>query len=155
MRLWSIHPKYLDPKGLVALWREALLAKEVIYGKTKGYTNHPQLIRFYNTKNPKASINIYLIYIFEDAKNRGYNFNIKKIDINLAENMEEKIPVTSGQIEYEMELLKIKLSERNREWSKKLINVNKIETNPIFIVVPGEIEKWEKVKPVFKKKNSL
>jgi len=154
MRLWSIHPKYLDPKGLVALWREALLAKEVIYGKTKGYRNHPQLIRFYNTKNPRASINVYLIYIYEEAKNRGYNFNVNKID-KIEKNMEEKIPVTSGQVEYEMELLKIKLVERNREWLKKLNNVKKIETNPIFIVIPGGIEKWEKVKNEIKKKNSL
>ncbi len=154
MRLWSIHPKYLDPKGLVALWREALLAKEVIYGKTKGYRNHPQLIRFYSTKNPKTAINLYLLYIFEEAKNRGYNFNVNKID-KIDRNPEEKIPVTNGQIEYETALLKIKLSERNKEWLKKLINVNKIETNPIFMVVPGEIEKWEKVKPEFKKKNSL
>ena len=103
MRLWSIHPKYIDAKGLVALWREALLAKEVIYGKTKGYRNHPQLIRFYSTKNPKASINVYLIYIFEESKNRGYNFNVNKID-KIESNLEEKIPVTRGQVEYEMEL---------------------------------------------------
>jgi hypothetical protein len=46
MRIWSIHPKYLDIKGLVALWREALLAKHVLEGRTKGYRNHPQLDRF-------------------------------------------------------------------------------------------------------------
>ena len=46
MRLWSVHPKYLDSKGLVALWREALLAKQVLEGGTKGYRNHPQLDRF-------------------------------------------------------------------------------------------------------------
>lgn len=27
MRLWSLHPKHLDPQGLVALWREVLLAR--------------------------------------------------------------------------------------------------------------------------------
>jgi len=37
MRLWTIHPKYLDAKGLVALWRETLLAKHVLEGKTPGY----------------------------------------------------------------------------------------------------------------------
>jgi len=25
MRLWTLHPKYLDARGLVALWREGLL----------------------------------------------------------------------------------------------------------------------------------
>ena len=37
MRLWTLHPKYLDPQGLVALWREALLARAVLQGKTRGY----------------------------------------------------------------------------------------------------------------------
>jgi len=30
MRLWTIHPKYLDRQGLLALWREALLAQKVL-----------------------------------------------------------------------------------------------------------------------------
>jgi len=46
MRIWSLHPKYLDTKGLVALWRDALLARHVLQGKTTGYKNHPQLNRF-------------------------------------------------------------------------------------------------------------
>jgi hypothetical protein len=33
MRIWSLHPKYLDSKGLVALWRESLLAKNVLRDK--------------------------------------------------------------------------------------------------------------------------
>ena len=36
MRLWSLHPRYLDAKGLVALWREGLLAQAVLKGQTKG-----------------------------------------------------------------------------------------------------------------------
>lgn len=48
MRIWSLHPKYLDTKGLVALWRETLLAQHVLSGKTKRYKNHPQLARFKN-----------------------------------------------------------------------------------------------------------
>ena len=52
MRLWSIHPKYLDTKGLLAVWREALLAKKVLENKTKGYKNHPQLERFKQQNDP-------------------------------------------------------------------------------------------------------
>jgi hypothetical protein len=33
MRLWSLHPEYLDANGLVALWREALLAQAFLQGK--------------------------------------------------------------------------------------------------------------------------
>jgi hypothetical protein len=36
MRLWTLHPKYLDARGLVALWREALLAQKVLRGATRG-----------------------------------------------------------------------------------------------------------------------
>jgi hypothetical protein len=43
MRLWSVHPKYLDARGLVALWREGLLAQAVLRGRTSGYVRHPQL----------------------------------------------------------------------------------------------------------------
>lgn len=46
MRIWSLHPQYLDRQGLTAGWREGLLAQKVLTGTTKGYRNHPQLRRF-------------------------------------------------------------------------------------------------------------
>lgn len=79
MRIWSIHPKYLDTKGLLAVWRETLLAQNVIYNKTKGYKNHPQLDRFRLHPNPKSAISYYLLKIHKEAKERGYNFNKEKI----------------------------------------------------------------------------
>ena len=79
MRLWSLHPKYLDVKGLVALWREGLLARAVLKGKTKGYTNHPQLIRFKNQKNPVLFLDTFLNQVYLESKHRGYNFNLEKI----------------------------------------------------------------------------
>jgi len=42
MRLWSIHPKYLDRQGLLAVWRESLLAQSVLI---KGeYTECPECL---------------------------------------------------------------------------------------------------------------
>ena len=82
MRIWSIHPKYLDSGGLVALWREGLLAQHVLDGKTKGYKNHPQLYRFKETDNPSHTINQYLTIVYLEAKDRGYNFNQAKINWN-------------------------------------------------------------------------
>jgi hypothetical protein len=79
MRLWSIHPKYLDSKGLVALWREALLAKKVLSKKTKDYKHHPQLSRFQKQKNPLAIINSYLTAVHREASGRGYSFDWRKI----------------------------------------------------------------------------
>ena len=140
MRLWSLHPKYLDTKGLVALWREALLAKAVLSGKTIGYTNHPQLTRFKMNKNPKALINTYLIHIYQESVSRGYNFNRNKIGPELTKS---KIKVTNGQIEYELDHLKSKLKIRDPSRYMELINIKEPEPNPLFMVVEGGIESWE------------
>ncbi|MFC1801750.1 pyrimidine dimer DNA glycosylase/endonuclease V, partial [Nanoarchaeota archaeon] len=96
MRLWSLHPKFLDVKGLSGLWREALLAKKVLQGKTKSYQNHPQLTRF--KKLPLKYINTYLYYIYQESCRRGYCFDKRKISRPFTKN---KIPVTDKQLEYE------------------------------------------------------
>ena len=70
MRLWSLHPRYLDSKGLVALWREALLAKAVLSGRTRGYRQHPQLARFRAHPEARAAINAYLAAVHEEATGR-------------------------------------------------------------------------------------
>src|SRR5690242_8174825 len=100
MRLWSLHPKHLDAKGLVALWRETLLAKHVLEGKTKGYKNHPQLNRFKNLKDPLIVINRYLMIIFDEASERGYKFDSKKF---VYTSTRIKIKVTRGQLDYEFQ----------------------------------------------------
>jgi len=55
VRLWSVHPEYLDSRGLVALWREALLAQAVLRGETRGYRRHPRLARFRARPDPTAA----------------------------------------------------------------------------------------------------
>lgn len=139
MRIWSLHPEYLDPKGLVALWRETLLAKKVLENNTKGYKNHPQLIRFKAASNPLKAINQYLSFIYEEAKLRDYNFDKDKIDWNFSL---VKINVTEGQMQYEILHLKRKLTERDPQRLMNLEGVT-IHPNPIFTIVPGEIEPWE------------
>lgn len=79
MRLWSVHPSLLDGRGLVAVWREALLAQKVLQGKTKGYRHHPQLQRFQQSKNPMAAIQTYLWGIHDEAVGRGYVFDASRI----------------------------------------------------------------------------
>ena len=142
MRLWSLHPQYLDAKGLVALWREALLAKKVLQAGTKGYTNHPQLIRFKNNSFPLKAINNYLFNIFLEAEKRGYSF--KKSKINQPVKKIGKIKVTSGQINYEFNHLKKKLKKRNSSFFQKITKVEKIKPHPLFIIVQGKVETWEK-----------
>jgi len=69
MRLWTVHPRYLDTKGLLAAWREGLLAQKVLQDKTSGYRNHPQLLRFRATANPTASIASYLLVFMKKRSN--------------------------------------------------------------------------------------
>ena len=140
MRIWSLHPKYLDTKGLVALWRETLLAKHVLEGKTKGYRNHPQLDRFKKAQNPLELINQYLSEVFHEATARNYNFDKEKIDWSFKKS---KIPVTDGQMRYEVSHLMHKLETRDMDKFQALKSVEKFEPHPIFDIVPGEIEGWE------------
>src|SRR5262245_44536875 len=117
MRLWSIHPRYLDPQGLVALWREALLARAVLRGATRGYRHHPQLERFRAHASPRYAISVYLNAVHVEAAARGYAFDrskvgpVRSIDVIL---------VTRGQLGYEWEHLLRKLSVRSpahyRRW---------------------------------------
>lgn len=142
MRLWSIHPKYLDTKGLLAVWREGLLAKKVLEQKTKGYKKHPQLERFKKTEDPILYINAYLYQIFLEAKRRGYNFNKDKI---LEVEIANKIPISEGQIYYEFQHLLKKLLKRDIKKYEEIKNTKKIEVHPIFKVIEGDIEPWERL----------
>jgi len=142
MRLWSLHPSYLDAKGLVALWREGLLAKAVLNGQTKGYKNHPQLERFKSHPEPKTAINIYLWNVVDEADRRDYNFNRTKLDPKLAC---VKIPVSGGQLAYEFEHLQAKLKTRDPKWYK-LNQSRKFEIlpHPLITVTAGDIAEWER-----------
>ncbi len=140
MRLWSLHPKYLDTKGIVALWREGLLAKHVLEGKTKGYRHHPQLIRFQAVPDPLAAMNVYLKSVYDEACARGYCFAGSKIDLAA---VAESIPVTHGQVQYELAHLRDKLSRRDPERMKNLPVEPDVHT--LFRTVPGDRGAWEKV----------
>ena len=146
MRLWSISPEYLDRQGLVALWREALLARKVLAGQTKGYKNHPQLIRFSGTNDSIAYINNYLNSIYLEARKRGYNFDATKI--SLLKNKLKDSKVSNGQVDYEFNHLLRKLETRDFGLFNKIKDTNRtqINTNKLFKVVEGKIENWEKVK---------
>ena len=150
MRLWSLHPKYLDAKGLVAAWREALLAAAVLQDQTKGYRNHPQLNRFKNSADPISAIALFLNEIYREAKQRRYNFNISKIP---KINSKIKLRVTTGQLEYEWNILKTKLENRDPIKLAEIKEIDFPDAHPLFEVVDGEIEKWEKVKEIENRRN--
>jgi hypothetical protein len=140
MRLWSIHPEYLDSRGLVALWREALLAQKVLQGKTRGYRNHPQLIRFQQTSNPVGAIASYLRIIVTEATRRGYCFDRSKI---VRHYFRGAIPVSDGQLKYELNHLLQKLKTRDPDRYNALAQVKSIKLHPSFYRVRGGIADWE------------
>ncbi|MBN1888336.1 MAG: DNA lyase [Thermoflexales bacterium] len=143
MRLWSLHPAYLDTKALVACWREGLLARKVLRGETKGYRHHPQLERFKAQTEPIAALDRYLLAVWEEAAGRGFAFNREKIGPHFSES---KIAVTSGQLAYELGHLKVKLYVRDTGRYEQAAQVVSALPNPIFRVIEGRVESWERVR---------
>ncbi len=141
MRLWSLHPKYLDARGLVALWREALLAKAVLQGKTRGYRHHPQLVRWQATHNPVASINAYLREVYAESVARGYRFDARKLGRKARVG---RISVTRGQVAYEWKHLMAKLRRRDPIRYRANLPVRRPSTHPSLRVVRGGVERWER-----------
>jgi len=141
MRLWSLHPRYLDPQGLVALWREALLARAVLNEQTRGYRNHPQLERFRLQPTPRSAISAYLKCIHAEAVTRGYSFDRSKIGRVRAP---ASFLVTSGQVQYEWGHLLQKLQVRNPALYEQWRTVTAPECHPLFRIQPGPIESWER-----------
>ncbi len=140
MRLWTIHPQHLDAKGLVALWREALLAQKVLQGKTKGYKHHPQLLRFRATARPVAAIATYLAEVHAEAVRRGYSFDARKID---KARCRRRVPETTGQLVYEWCHLKAKLKRRAPAQYRMCMRLRVPEAHPLFDLVRGRVRPWE------------
>lgn len=141
MRLWSLHPRYLDARGLVALWREALLAKAVLGGRTKGYRHHPQLVRFRAHAAPRLAINAYLQVIHEEATSRGYRFDRRKIG---RLQPVARMTVPEGQLQHEWKHLLRKLAARSPEVHARWHRTARPQHHPLFRVRPGPVAPWEK-----------
>lgn len=144
MRMWSLHPHHLDRVGLVACWRESLLAQAVLAGRTRGYRNHPQLVRFRVVPapvTPALAVGAYLWGLREEAVRRGYCFDASRIDTRQPDCTGVSLTVTEGQVLLERRHLEAKLAGRAPEL---LPLPDRPETHPIFQVVPGGVEPWER-----------
>ena len=142
MRLWTLHPKYLDSQGLVALWREGLLARAVLRGKTRGYRHHPQLERFRSHPTPRLAINAYLAAVHAESVARGYAFARDKVGPVRAVR---SIAATSGQIGHEWSHLLRKLSRRSPAVFERWRGLDKPACHPMFRSRPGAVASWERV----------
>lgn len=141
MRLWTLHPKYLDARGLVALWREGLLAQAVLRGRTSGYMHHPQLERFRSRPSPVDAIADYLSIVHAESVRRGYRFAVRKVSHARGSS---SISVTRGQLQYEWSHLMAKLATRDPELRDRLEDVRHPQPHPLFRIVLGGVEIWEK-----------
>lgn len=141
MRIWSLHPQHLDAKGLTALWRETLLAQRVLQGRTRGYTQHPQLLRFKACVDPQAAIATYLAGVHAEAQARGYSFNAELI---AAPPSHERLAVSDGQLAYEWQHLLAKLAKRAPALHAQQATLAGPQPHPMFYVQPGPIAEWER-----------
>ncbi|MCU0640804.1 MAG: pyrimidine dimer DNA glycosylase/endonuclease V [Candidatus Margulisbacteria bacterium] len=129
MRLWSLHPQYLDPQGLVALWRESLLAQKVLQGKTRGYKYHPQLDRFKSHPSPLKAIATYLRAVRQEACKRGYCFDERKIGPGRTAT---RITVSKREVKAEFAWLLTKLKKRAPLRYRQLRTLKQIKRHPLF-----------------------
>ena len=141
MRLWSLHPRYLDTKGLVALWREALLARAVLSNRTRGYRHHPQLARFRSHATPLSAINAFLAEVLREAEARGYAFDSRKVG---PVRRARVLTVSSGQLEHEWRHLLAKLARRSPALYRQWRSVGRPECHPLFRQRPGPVASWER-----------
>jgi hypothetical protein len=142
VRIWTLHPRYLDPQGLVALWRETLLAQKVLRGLTRGYRHHPQLARFREHPDPVAAVAAYLREVHAEAARRGYSFAAAKI--HPAGDV-PPLTATDGQLRHEWEHLLNKLRVRHPALCEAHRQVENPEPHPLFRIVPGPVEGWERL----------
>jgi hypothetical protein len=145
MRLWSLHPRYLDAQGLVALWREALLAQAVLRGLTRGYRHHPQLRRFQAAADPVAAVGVYLTAVAREAQARSYRFDASKI---ARPGGRQRLRVTRGQLAVERAHLLAKLARRDPDRAPILHRARPLLAHPLFTVVAGPRADWEKAEPI-------
>lgn len=143
MRIWSLHPGYLDRQGLVACWRESLLAQKVLAGKTVGYTRHPQLARFRVLDDPLAGIGAYLQGLADEAGLRGYRFDVSRI---VRPDRVLTLTVTRGQLDVEAAHLLAKLKERSPERVAGFPKPADLLPHPLFTVAPGPVADWERAR---------
>ena len=146
MRLWSLDPALLDRQGLVACWREALLAQAVLLGRTRGYTAHPQLERFREHPQPAAAISAYLHGVRDEAMRRGYQFDEQRISQHQDQRVHDttRILVTAGQLDLEWQHLLHKLAVRSPAHHARLVSTGSPAPHPLFVVVPGDVASWER-----------
>lgn len=134
MRLWTLDLQYIDSKGLVALWREALLALHVLTGRTKGYKHHPQLKMFSLDKDiAYQQICNYLHIVYNESITRGYKFDKNKIPLPYTHT--HPLETSAKQLAFEFAHLQTKLQTRDIHTHTRNILVRDVKAGKVFSIV--------------------
>lgn len=147
MRLWSIHPKYLDNRSLMVFWNDAILAKSSILGKIDFHSPHFQ--RFKYIDNKEHVLNVYMKEIFLEGSKRNLNFDKNQIeDIFLLPLLtSDLIDLTYGQLKFEFELLVDKFKSTNNNEALEFLMNSYIKDDQIeslvFHLTDGPMESWD------------
>jgi hypothetical protein len=88
-----------------------------------------------------TTISAYLWAVHDEATNRGYSFDSSKIT---RKRQPRTLTVTQGQLDFELGHLKGKLRQRDPGRYRDLRRLREITAHPMFTVVDGEIEPWER-----------
>ena len=146
MRLWSFHPKYLNRQDLGACWYEGI-SKAQTGLQGGGYKNHSQLQRFKIAKEPLDLLALYLSSIWHESLNRGFSYNWHLVKRDIPSTLYFiSAPVTAGQLHYEWQHYLKKIEKSDSDWYRKIREVRAPEPHPMFYIIEGEIEEWERVK---------
>ncbi|HXF65275.1 MAG TPA: pyrimidine dimer DNA glycosylase/endonuclease V [Burkholderiales bacterium] len=143
MRLWSWHPRYLDARGLAALWRESLRARAVLRGQARGCRHHPQLLRLRRDPDPRRAIEAYRAAVWAEAARRGYSFDRSKFGPCRPVT---PTPCTSGQLGHEWRHLLRKLRSRSPATYRACCALARPVPHPLFRVTSGPVEDWERAR---------
>ncbi len=141
MRIWTFHTRYLDRQGILALWRESLLAQKVLRGETRGYKAHSQLERFRDHPDPVGAIGFYLAAVHDESVARAYGFDRSKI---FSESTVARIEETRGQLLFEWGHFLAKIAVRDPRRYRSLKDLDDPEPHPLFRVIEGEVRAWER-----------
>ena len=141
MRLWTLHPKYLDAKGLVAAWREALLAQAVLRDRND-WLPKP------SSTDPVPPLTLtgskYRVLSSRAAcRGKPAWVSVRPRKDRLPRGGRSRLKATLGQLGYEWKHLRAKLAIRDKAWLASLGRVARPDAHPTFRVVPGDVEDWE------------
>jgi hypothetical protein len=107
----------------------------------QGLPQSPTTQSISTIRNPTRAIANYLWSVADEAKERGYHFDVSKI---AAPRRMFTIPVTKGQLAYELAHLKQKLRQRDPKQFQLVNKREPVKVNSTFKAMEGPMAPWER-----------